>query len=172
MKIGPVSLLGVGTGYRATLMSGGSHRLWNQLLHATLFRSASLFPWRTRRLAFQSRVEFSPLFPSSKILWATKISLSPSLPLFLSLLSVLVGKKKRLIIQEEIAHIIQEEKESRGSIPRKVRPVQVKIHPRVQECRYYRYIIYANYHRRSKSIAETGSQLSVRAYFLRSWPRA
>lgn len=54
---------------------------------------------------------------------------------------------------------------------RKVRPVQVKIHPRVQECRYY--IIYVNYHRRSKSIAETGSQLSsIRAYFLRSWPQA
>lgn len=172
MKIGPVSLLGVGTGYRATLMSGGSHRLWNQLLHATLFRSASLFPWRTRRLAFQSRVEFSPLFPSSKILWATKISLSPSLPLFLSLLSVLVGKKKDLLYRKKLLILYRKKRSHGGSIPRKVRPVQVKIHPRVQECRYYRYIIYANYHRRSKSIAETGSQLSVRAYFLRSWPRA
>lgn len=113
MKIGPVSLLGVGTGYRATLMSGGSHRLWNQLLHATLFRSASLFPWRTRRLAFQSRVEFSPLPFLQNPVGHQNLSLSPSLPLFLSLLSVLVGKKKRLIIQEEIAHIIQEEKESR-----------------------------------------------------------
>lgn len=172
MKIGPVSLLGVGTGYRATLMSGGSHRLWNQLLHATLFRSASLFPWRTRRLAFQSRVEFSPLFPSSKILWATKISLSPSLPLFLSLLSVLVGKKKDLLYRKKLLILYRKKRSHGGSIPRKVRPVQVKIHPRVQECRYYRYIIYANYHRRSKSIAETGSQLSIRAYFLRSWPRA
>lgn len=172
MKIGPVSLLGVGTGYRATLMSGGSHRLWNQLLHATLFRSASLFPWRTRRLAFQSRVEFSPLFPSSKILWATKISLSPSLPLFLSLLSVLVGKKKDLLYRKKLLILYRKKRSHGESIPRKVRPVQVKIHPRVQECRYYRYIIYANYHRRSKSIAETGSQLSVRAYFLRSWPRA
>lgn len=95
MKIGPVSLLGVGTGYRATLMSGGSHRLWNQLLHATLFRSASLFPWRTRRLAFQSRVEFSPLFPSSKILWATKISLSLSFSPSLSLSAFCLGRKKK-----------------------------------------------------------------------------
>lgn len=95
MKIGPVSLLGVGTGYRATLMSGGSHRLWNQLLHATLFRSASLFPWRTRRLAFQSRVEFSPLPFLQNPVGHQNLSLSPSLPLFLSLLSVLVGKKKK-----------------------------------------------------------------------------
>lgn len=95
MKIGPVSLLGVGTGYRATLMSGGSHRLWNQLLHATLFRSASLFPWRTRRLAFQSRVEFSPLFPSFKILWATKISLSLLLSLSFSLCFLSWSEKKK-----------------------------------------------------------------------------
>lgn len=117
MKIGPVSLLGVGTGYRATLMSGGSHRLWNQLLHATLFRSASLFPWRTRRLAFQSRVEFSPLFPSSKILWATKISLSPSLPLFLSLLSVLVGKKKDLLYRKKLLILYRKKRSHGGSIP-------------------------------------------------------
>lgn len=173
MKIGPVSLLGVGTGYRATLMSGGSHRLWNQLLHATLFRSASLFPWRTRRLAFQSRVEFSPLFPSSKILWATKISLSLSFSPSLSLSAFCLGRKKKdLLYRKKLLILYRKKRSHGGSIPRKVRPVQVKIHPRVQECRYYRYIIYANYHRRSKSIAETGSQLSVRAYFLRSWPRA
>ena len=39
--------------------------------------------------------------------------------------------------------------ESHGeSIPRKVRPVQVKVHPRVQGYRYYRRIIYANYPQR------------------------
>lgn len=154
MKIGPVSLLGVGTGYRATLMSGGSHRLWNQLLHATLFRSASLFRWRTRRLAFQSRVQFSPL--------QNPAAHQKSLSLSLSALDRVSTKKKRLVPYRK--KLLEKE-------DRKVRPVQVKIHPRVQECRYY--IIYVNYHRRSKSIAETGSQLSsIRAYFLRSWPQA
>lgn len=156
MKIGPVSLLGVGTGYRATLMSGGSHRLWNQLLHATLFRSASLFRWRTRRLAFQSRVEFIPPLPFLQNPTGHQKSLSLSLSLFLSLLSVLVMsvRKKRLIPYRK--KLLESKRSHGGSIPRKVRPVQVKIHPHVQECRYYRYIIYANYHRRSKSIAETG----------------
>lgn len=36
------------------------------------------------------------------------------------------------------------------SIPRKVRPVQVKVHPRVQGCRYYHRIIYANYLQRTR----------------------
>lgn len=96
MKIGPVSLLGVGTGYRATLMSGGSHRLWNQLLHATLFRSASLFRWRTRRLAFQSRVQFSPL--------QNPAAHQKSLSLSLSALDRVSTKKKKIYsVQEEIA---------------------------------------------------------------------
>lgn len=103
MKIGPVSLLGVGTGYRVTLMSGGSHRLWNQLLHATLFRSASLFRWRTRRLAFQSRVEFSPsssLPPKS----CEPPKISHSLSLFVLCLGrVSTKKKKSYSVQEEIA---------------------------------------------------------------------
>lgn len=89
MKIGPVSLLGVGTGYGATLMSGGSHRLWNQLLHATLFRSASLFRWRTRRLAFQSRVQFSPLLQNPA-------AHQKSLSLSLSALDRVSTKKKDL----------------------------------------------------------------------------
>lgn len=52
---------------RATLMSGGSHRLWNQLLHATLFRSTSLFRWSTdaarlsARLASNSAPSLSPV---------------------------------------------------------------------------------------------------------------
>lgn len=154
MKIGPVSLLGVGTGYRATLMSGGSHRLWNQLLHATLFRSASLFRWRTRRLAFQSRVQFSPLLQNPA-------AHQKSLSLSLSALDRVSTKKKDLF------------RTGRNCSKRRI---ERSDQSRLRSTRVYKnayYIIHANYHRRSKSIAETGSQLSsIRAYFLRSWPQA
>lgn len=172
MKIGPVSV-------RGWNRVSSHFDVWRQppIMESIIARHSLSFcvPFsmanQAARLSVSRRIQ-PPLPFLQNPVGHQNLSLSPSLPLFLSVLSVLVGKKKDLLYRKKLLILYRKKRSHGGSIPRKVRPVQVKIHPRVQECRYYRYIIYANYHRRSKSIAETGSQLSVRAYFLRSWPRA
>lgn len=92
-------------------MSGGSHRLLNQLLNGTLFRSALSFsPFNL------ACVETSPPTPSTV---PPLVRRSPCLRRASS-------KEKIYSVQEEIAR-----SDSHGEpIPRKVRRDQVKVHPR------------------------------------------
>lgn len=123
---------------RATLMSGGSHRLWNQLLHATLFRSTSLFRWSTDAARLSARLASNSAPSPSPVQKANKS--------YLCLLHVSV-KEEDLFRTGRNCPV---ERSHGDSIPRKVSPVQVKVHPRVQGCRYYRRIIYANYLQRTR----------------------
>lgn len=126
---------GFGSVYRVALMSGGSHRLWNQLLHGTpSFVLSSLF---------------NPL--SHSWLWAFVRFLLPSLYMPFSLPHSLYlypaswrTRRERFIPFKKKLH----EQNHEGPIPRKVSGVRAQVHLCTWGYRHYRSVIYVNYPRR------------------------